>query len=304
MGLLTKFEELVDESLISTGDNHTNIGKIASLVSTETDIPTAVESMRKKSVALLLIDYQQDFTKRTGPMYVQGADEDLKRLLHWMYDNIEMITNIFVTLDTHNYYNIAHPTFWGRGSGSQYVDPFTQISMESIHNNEVMPLVSFKKQVEYLKALEAKGKKLTVWPYHCIQGTTGHALDTQLSNMLTFISLLRKINIINIEKGQNLFTEMNGAVVPEFDPSGTQFNDWWLKGFEKFDEIYIAGEAKDYCVYETVIQMCMFFESNNKKDVASRFRILNNCCSSINVPDIDLKYQDLESKYGIKMINV
>ena len=45
------------------------------------------------------------------------------------------------------------------------------------------------------------------------------------------------------------------------------------------DEIYVVGEAKSHCVYESLNQILEFFKS--RPDVTSKITILEDCMSSI-----------------------
>ena len=55
---------------------------------------------------------------------------------------------------------------------------------------------------------------------------------------------------------------MYGAIKPEvITNSKNQYDDSWVKEIKNYDKIFVCGEAKDYCVYETVKQFCEMYKS-------------------------------------------
>lgn len=65
-------------------------------------------------------------------------------------------------------------------------------------------------------------------------------------------------------------------------------------------------QAKDYCVYETVKQMCKYYQDNYQaKGITERIHVLYNLSSCIGDSDECWnKYQDLVDKYHITIDNV
>lgn len=300
----TQLNEICNESLVGECKNHISQTEMLKIVSAERSIKTVAKTAASQGRHLLvIIDPQNDFCSPQGSMYVNGATDDIKRLINHIYKNIEHYTTIAVTMDTHTVFSIFHPIMWGKSSGNNYVDPFTVVTSEKIKNQEIVPLTSISKQMAYIKALEEQGSDpLTVWPYHCIKGTVGHAIENQLMHILEFFSLTRLSQLKYIDKGMDPFTEMYGAIMPEYDPTGTKANIWWLADFDKYDSIDIAGEAMDYCVYHTVKQMCQYFEMSNNKKVISKIRILKNMTSPIReISEAENMINCLSRDYGIKI---
>ncbi|HUH05015.1 MAG TPA: nicotinamidase, partial [Kofleriaceae bacterium] len=76
--------------------------------------PAASDEFR---IHALLIDVQKDFCHPEGTLYVAGrsgtgAVEDNRRLAEWTYRNLDVITDITTTMDTHFAYQIFFPSFW------------------------------------------------------------------------------------------------------------------------------------------------------------------------------------------------
>lgn len=91
----------------------------------------AIESaVKDTSTTLLLgIDLQYDFLE-DGALGVPGSHEDMKRLLNWTYDNLAKITSIKLSKDTHNVYQVFHPSWWKDSDGNSPA-PYTPITSAS-----------------------------------------------------------------------------------------------------------------------------------------------------------------------------
>lgn len=301
----TKLSEIVDIELVGQMQNSQTTENIRKLAEVETDVKTVYDSVKndkKKRKALILIDEQNDFISPQGALPVNGAVEDTKKLIEHIYNNMNEYTELFLTLDTHDTYSIFHPTAWGIGKGGiTEAPPYTEVTMDKINKGELTPLLSPGKQIDYVKSLEEQSKKkLVIWPYHCIVGTVGHAIENQLMQIITFFELTRNSNVHKILKGSSKFTEHYGAIKAEVDPTGTSICDWWLKKFDRFDSIDITGQAKDYCLYETVKQLCEFFEGQD--EILQRINVLDNVSSVIgDANESKDLYQELVNKYGINI---
>jgi hypothetical protein len=87
-------------------------------------------------VALLAVDVQNTFCIPGFELFVgrrsgQGAVEDNRRLCEFIYHNLDMITRVFPTLDTHQAAQIFHPVFFVNDAG-EHPAPHTQITVEEI----------------------------------------------------------------------------------------------------------------------------------------------------------------------------
>lgn len=291
-----KLENIVNEKFIGKEENPINQNEIYNLAS-------SVNIKNNKNEALLIIDAQRDFIDmEKGALAVQGAVDDIKRIIKFIYDNIENLSAIYTTIDTHSYDSIFHPFLWKTPNG-EYVKPFTEITLEKIENKEVITVYK-NIQTDYVKKLKEQGSQnLIVWTYHCIYGTDGWLIEKQLSNMLAFFEASKKTSIKKIIKGTDKFTEMYGAIKPEVLTGENHYNNDWVKEIKDYDKIYICGEAKDYCVYETIKQFCEIYKS--EKNITEKIYFMDNCCSSIGDKNIcTKKYEELANIYGIKLITV
>lgn len=221
-----------------------------------------------KKVHLLIIDPQRDFCEPTGALYVKGAENDMARLAKFVKEEGKKISAIHVTLDSHHYLDVAHPSFW-RNSSGQNPSPFTIISASDVKNGVWVPtMISLtQRMIEYTEKL-ASGNRypLCIWPPHCLIGSAGHAVIPVL-----FEALLewekRPTTVDYITKGSNQFTEHYSAVKAEVDDPAdysTKINAPFIEMLkDKADVILIAGEAGSHCLANTVRDIANEFNDDS-----------------------------------------
>lgn len=240
-------------------------------------------------VTLLVIDPQNDFCSPDGTLFVGGADEDMKRLATMVNDNMNMIDRINVTLDSHQYVHIAHPVWWVNSKG-EHPDPLvTVITVDDVKNgvwratNPQMQQYS----LEYVEKLKAQDRYvLCIWPYHCLIGSNGAAIDSNLFEAFTnWEKNFRKINFV--PKGSNIYTEHYSAVKADVEFSGdatTMLNRPFIEMLQKSQgDILIAGEALDFCIANTIRDIANEFSDDEVK----RFVLLTDATSSVNAPGLE-----------------
>ena len=299
MSVIIPYENIVNEDYIGKEINPIN----------QQDLYISAQKYNaensKGNINLLIVDPQRDFIDiDKGALAVNGACEDIKRITRFIYNNIDIISNIYVTLDTHRYDSIFHSIMWKDSNGNM-IPPFTEITLEKIENNEIVPIYNKEIQINYIKKLKEQGSQnLMIWPYHCIHCTDGWLIEKQLSNMLLFFEVSKKLSIKKILKGQDSFTEMYGVIRPEvITESNKKYDNSWVYEIKNAGKIYICGEAKDYCVYESVRQFCEVY--NDDKNTTEKVNVMMNCCSAIGDNKVcEKKYEELSKKYGIKLINI
>lgn len=257
----------------------------------------AVKDNRK--VALLIVDMQWDFVHPTGNLCVPGSQDDLARLVSFIYRNSEEISSVFVSLDTHHEYQIFFPSWWKYMDADERLAPFTLVQLnqkqEAIDANtgrRVLPLIDPRWSLgSYLPQLKTKAQKdLMIWPYHCIEGSMGHNLMPALSEALAFYSAARLSQVNRLIKGTCPQVEHYGIFAPEVEypkhPNGG-INTAVLDMIATHDLIYVAGEAKSHCVLETMKQLVSYF--GNQPEVLRKIRFLADCTSSVVHPAVDFE---------------
>lgn len=228
-------------------------------------------------VGVLIIDMQNDFCRPDGNLYVPGAEKDVEKLAGLLAGCSEKIEGILLSRDCHQVMDIGHVSFWKDEEGN-HPEPYSVISLKSVKEGRWNPFVGREKVLVYLERLEAeKGKQLVVWPEHCIAGSEGAAIvDSLMEEVKKWAWKGHYFHLI--EKGSYPLAEQYGIfrseVVWEEVPS-TWFNIPLLRELNKFDEIWIAGEARSHCVAATLEQLMDF------PLLMSKLVIIEDCMSDV-----------------------
>jgi nicotinamidase-related amidase len=257
---------------------------------------------------MLIIDQQNDFCQPEGTLFVAGhsgdaAIQDSKRIAEFLYRNIDVLSNVEATLDTHFGYQIFSPSFW-LDQNDQHPDPHTIVTTDTIDKGEFRPnpaVANFickgnyswlQKQCRfYTEQLEKAGKyQLYLWPGHCILGSTGHALVGVIQEATMFHGFVRGIQPGRVIKGGNPLTENYSVLSPEvierFDNKPlAQRNVGFIEQLLHSDAVIICGEASSHCVKSTIEDL---LDAINQQDpeLAKKVYIMKDCMSSVVVPGV------------------
>ena len=149
----------------------TEAGRVAGVA------PAAEDEQR---VLLVLVDAQVDFIHTDGSLSVPGAVDDTRRTIEWLFEHVRQITTIAASYDTHVPMQIFYPGWWV-GPGGEHPEAFTLITAADVDEGRWRPTVEQEWSVEYVHTLEEQARKvLTIWPYHTMLGTPGHAMTPAL----------------------------------------------------------------------------------------------------------------------------
>jgi len=236
----------------------------------------------KLKVHLVIIDPQFDFCSPQGSLFVKGADADVKRLAA-MIDRLGgKLDDIHVTLDSHHYIDIAHPSFWVDGNG-KHPAPFTIISVLDVESGKYTTTnpAFLPRALEYVRALAKNGRyPLCIWPPHCLIGSTGYQVDGDLFQSLVKWEENCFAMVNYVTKGSNFWTEHYSAGmadVPDPTDPGTMLNTAFIGTLQESDIIALSGEARSHCLANTVTDIANnFWEDNIKK-----FVLLEDCTSDV-----------------------
>ncbi len=271
--------------------------------STAHNLHPAAQDERK--IALVLIDVQNTFCLPDFELFVggrsgTGAVDDNIRLCEFIYRNLDQITSITATLDTHTAMQIFHAVFLVDAEGN-HPGPMTMVTAEDIragkwHFNPALvgslDLPDGEQHLTYYTSqLEARAKyALTIWPYHAMLGGIGHALVAAVEEALFFHSIARYSPTTFILKGENPLTEAYSAVGPEITTNAhgktlATRSYQLLKTVQTHDAILIAGQAKSHCVAWTVSDL---LDDIRKTDpaLANKIYLLEDCTSPVVAPGI------------------
>ena len=261
----------------------------------------------KFKISLLLVDVQNTFCIPGFELYVGGrtgtaAVDDNQRLCKFIYRNLDIITQIYPTMDTHQAMQIFHSIFLVNAKG-EHPAPLTLISTEDVDkgawksNPEVAqslnmdPAYGQKFLEHYTRKLKAGGKyDLTIWPYHAMLGGIGHALVSSVEEAIFFHGIARYSRPDFQVKGSNPLTENYSIISPEVleDTDGNQIaanNTGLIKKLLESDAVVIAGQAKSHCVAWTIDDLLRATGVSNRKS-AGKVYLLEDCTSPVVIPGV------------------
>ena len=261
----------------------------------------------KFKISLLLVDVQNTFCIPGFELYVggtsgTGAVDDNRRLCNFIYRNLNVITQICPTLDTHQAMQIFHCIFLVNDRG-EHPAPYTLITADDIEKGiwKFNPQLSCSLQIDetygqqflrhYTRQLKASGKyDLTIWPYHAMLGGIGHALVASVEEAVFFHSIARLSQPDFQVKGDNPLTENYSVLSPEVleDPAGEEIaekNVEFIRELLDFDVVIIAGQAKSHCMAWTIEDLLNEIQIADRK-LSEKVYLLEDCTSSVVIPGV------------------
>ncbi|WP_293122931.1 isochorismatase [Microcoleus sp. bin38.metabat.b11b12b14.051] len=266
-------------------------------------------SSDKKQICLLIIDAQNTFCIPEFELFVggrsgSGAVDDNLRLCEFIYRNLNVITTIAPTMDTHTAMQIFHPIFWINDAGEHPVPAATLITLEDVQQGiwKVNPAVAdniakgeylaLQRQcLHYVQKLSDNGKfPLTIWPYHSMLGGIGHALVSAVEEAIFFHNMVRNSQALFEIKGSNPLTENYSVLQPEVldSPDGFAIDKKNAELIDKllnFDAVIIAGQAKSHCVAWTIDDLLTEILARDPQ-LARKVYLLEDCTSPVVVPGV------------------
>ncbi len=252
------------------------------------NVPSSAQD--KIRIAAFGIDAQIGFCSPGASLFVPGAVEDTQRTIEWLYRNLDRITQLHFSLDTHRVFQIFHPAWWVDDAG-KHPAPFTPLTTKDVKEGRWKPVMHPAECLEYVKKLEASGKyTLTIWPYHTLLGGVSHALVPALMEAAMFHSLVRNAQTHFETKGTHAMTENYSVMSPEVRELGGQsvgtFNAAFFKMLMDFDRVYVFGQAKSHCVLSTLRDMQEHIAKVDAKLIRKVY-VLEDATSPVPAPPID-----------------
>ncbi len=266
--------------------------------------PAADDAFR---LCLIVIDAQNTFCTPGFELYVAGrsgtgALDDSRRLCEFIYRNLDRITQIVPTLDTHQTFQIFHGAYFVNDAGEQ-PRPYTVVSVQDVEsgrwrvNPAVLPALAVdpdyagRQLLHYTRSLRASGKYgLTVWPYHAMLGGIGHALVSAVEEAVFFHGIARSSQAGFELKGSDALTEHYSMLGPEVTdgPDGDSIAEKDVQLIERllaFDAVVVAGQAKSHCVAWTVDDLLSEIRRRDEA-LARKVYLLEDCTSAVVVPGV------------------
>ena len=264
-------------------------------------------SRDRHKISLLLVDVQNTFCIPDFELFVGGATgtgavDDNLRLCQFIYRNLDVITEISPTMDTHQAMQIFHSIFLVNHKG-EHPEPYTLITPEDIEQGawRFNPELSSSLDIDatygqehlhhYTQTLKEGDKyDLTIWPYHAMLGGIGHALVSAVEEAIFFHSIARYSQPDFQVKGGNPFTENYSVLKPEVleDAAGEQIaekNLGFITKLLEFDAVVIAGQAKSHCLAWTIDDLLSEIQITDK-NLAKKVYLLEDCSSPVVIPGV------------------
>lgn len=257
----------------------------------------------RPKIAALGIDCQNAFTLPSASLFVQGANDDMRRAATWIYRNTHLIDKLFLSLDTHTMNQVFHPDFWEDPNGRRPA-PFTVITAAEVREGRWRPSINQNTfinlkaaMVDYCEQLEANDRyALTIWPYHALLGGASHAINAGLMEACMFHSIARATDIEFILKGRSQFTENFSIFSPEVlslsdgvvgggrgKSVGTIDNDL-VMALKTYDRVYVFGEASSHCVMSSLYGLIN--PLNDRNSHLDKIYILEDAMSPVTPPPL------------------
>jgi len=257
-----------------------------------------------KKTALMIIDGQLTFCHPQFELPVTGAMEDMSRLASFIYRNVDNISKIIPTMDTHTVQQIFH-AIWLINDEGKHPTPGTIITEDDIKNGawKVNPAVAnvaggnytalMKHEGHYVSEL-AKGGRLSlmIWPYHAQLMGVGHAIVPILEEAIQFHGAAKSSQPDPEIKGGNPLTENYSVGRPEvLTTDGGQaidsMNSKLFAALATYDRVIIAGEAKSHCVAWTIADLKKYIIDNHgDPELLKKIYLLTDCMSPVIIPNV------------------
>lgn len=265
--------------------------------------PSATDSLK---VALMVIDAQNTFCLPDFELFVggrsgRGAVDDNTRLAQFMYQELENITTIFPTLDTHTSMQIFMPQYWIDENGN-HPAPMTFITTEEVEQGKwrVNPGVAHsvaggnynylqQQAIHYLRQLKDAGRYThTIWPYHAMLGGIGHCLVATIEEACFFHAHCRSEQTSFEIKGgiptsENFSILRPEALTDHLSRPIAQKNARFFDKLISYDVIAIAGQAGSHCVAWTIRDLLSEIAARDPQ-LAQKVYIMKDCTSAVFVP--------------------
>ena len=265
--------------------------------------PAATDDFK---VCMMWIDSQVTFCNPDMPLFCSGgtglgAAEDVARAARYIYQNMDYITEIDCTLDTHYRHAIFHQDFWLDQQGN-HPPMYTLIMPDDVASGRWVPAPAVtwaaygnmmwmrkvqRHVIQYTNLLAARGRyPLIIWPQHAKLGNVEHALAPMLYEAVEWHSAVRGTNTMYEIKGADIFFEMYSALSPEVERTDEiepmeGVNTKFLERLLAFDMVIAAGEAASHCFAWTIDDMLHHRLMVQDPALARKFVVLTDCTSSV-----------------------
>jgi nicotinamidase-related amidase len=265
-------------------------------------------STGEKRIIALDIDDQSDFDFPQGALFVAGrsgtgAMDALLRRVEFIYHYLEIFSELINSMDAHNvfqvFHQIAHLNLAGEHPAFHTMIP-ADLYRQEYRANPVMayqlgatPEWLTNQFIFYCDELKRKGKPpLTIWPYHCLLGSSGQRLAGLMEEARIFHSFVRgAVNTIEV-KGWLPLVEHYSIIAPEVTETwdgkaipGAKKNQWLLDEIAGAAKTFIMGEAASHCLPASSDDIFTDLIARDPK-LLRNVAVLKDCTTPVVVPGV------------------
>ncbi len=237
-----------------------------------------IQKVDEPSVVLVSIDNLNDFILEDGKLSVPNAVQAANNTAGFIEENIRAISKIVHVFDTHREKHIFFSMWWINAKGEHPKD-YEKITYQKVLDGTWIPIFEKVWSLYYVKQLG----EFTIWPIHCIEGTSGNDLFKEIANATSKHSQLHQTRPETIIKGLAERTENYGLFAAEVkDPKDrrTWTNTGLLQYIAGFDLSYWCGEERGHCVRRSLEQYIGWCQKE-KPEAISKMRYLDDCISTL-----------------------
>merc|ERR1712187_154798 len=200
---------------------------------------TEEKRVAPQNTALLVIDMQNDFMEG-GSLPVAGG----RSIVPIVNELIELEGWELIVFTT-DYHTQNHISF--AANSPEYVQPFAGVNLKYDTNIQVCwtSFVDLYGEAAAICAADDVAQEIsqTLWPVHCVQGTHGQKIDSNVTIPDTAVV---------VKKGFSTVIDSYGAF--ENNIGLVESNLHMLLHTANVKHVYVAGLALDYCVKFTALQ--------------------------------------------------
>lgn len=241
---------------------------------------------------LIIINPQNDYCDVRGSLYQLNNEQTVSNIIQLLKNDGNKFNRVCVVLDTHLPHHISFNTSWVDGD-NQCLKPYSILNNNFVVNGiQYNSAYSQKIYHNAVKSYYLNNKiSFMVWPPHCIFGTWGHNLNSQLFQTLSELNC--PVWYYGIGRC---------ATEEQYDCIGHDEVNKTIYTIGDIDDFYVCGFMKSHHIYETVKKLIMLNTAEQNKHIY----VINDCCTSLSryQNNTDSNFEKLAIHKLISLVNV
>jgi len=179
-------------------------------------------------------------------------------------------------------------------SEGQHPEPFIQIHLEDVFSGtwQVINIDWYTIVVQYLKFLQEQGKSLTIWPPHCIVGSSGHAICPVVNEAIIKWEMEFNWSAVRLLKGLSQDSDQFSIFHPVFASLADRKEAIDLASkFAESDLLLVCGEAASHCVIESLESYYSICERYQLRELGTHRQVILLTDATSSVPGYEEETQ-------------